>query len=180
MDKLHLALTILSIVIIVYPIAGAVYAYRDDLTGLVLSPELKILASGNYSASRFQPPILQGQPTYDLTTNTYTFSFKFTNPLQNTISFKNISADVVCKEHRDLLGCVLIDQTITIAPGESAVITSSGCWTQAALNHFKESHSGPQDDDINVAFKNLNAFVAGTQMHIDDVADAGWVMMPPR
>src|SRR5450759_5223436 len=132
MDKLHLALTILSIVIIVCPIAGAVYAYRDDLAGLMLSPELKILASGDYSAARFQPPILQGQPSFDLATNKYIFSFKFTNPLQNTISIENISGDIVCKEHRDLLGCVLIDQPNTIARGESAVINASGFWTQAA------------------------------------------------
>jgi hypothetical protein len=180
MDKLHLALTILSLAIIMSPILGVVYAYRDDLEGLILSPELKILASGNYSESRFQPPILQGQPSFDLATNKYTFSFKFTNPLQNTILVENISAEVVCKEHRDLLGCILIDIPIPIAPSEAAVINGSGCWTQAALGHFKISHAGPQDDDINVSFKNLNAVVAGVLVHIDEVDDAGWVMMPPR
>jgi hypothetical protein len=180
MDKLHLALTILLVVIIVFPIAGAVFTYRDDLAGLVLSPELKILASGDYSASRFQPPILQGQPHFDLATNTYTFDFKVINPLKDAISVENISAYVVCKEHRDLLGRLLIDQPMSIASGESVVITASGCWTQAALDHFKESHSGPEDDDVNVALKNLNIIVAGVQVHIDDVADAGWVMMPPR
>ena len=180
MDKLHLVLTLLSIVIIVCPIAGAVYAYRDDLAGLVLSPELEILASGDFYASRFQPPILQGQPNFDLSTNTYTFDFEFTNPLQNAISLENISADVVCKDHRDLLGCVLIDQPRSIAPDESAVIGASGCWTQAALDHFKASHSDPEDDDINVAFKNLNVNIADVQVHIDEVADAGWIMMPPR
>jgi hypothetical protein len=180
MDKLHLALTILSIVIIVCPLTGAVYAYRDDLAGLVLSPELKILASGDYSASRFQPPILQGQPHFDLATNKYTFYFKVTNPFQNSISVENISAYVVCKEHRDLLGCILIDNPVSVAPGESVIISASGCWTQIALDHFKESHSGPQDDDINVALRNLNILFTGAQVHIDDVPDAGWIMMPPR
>jgi hypothetical protein len=146
----------------------------------VLSPELEILVSGDFYSSQFQPPILQGQPSFVLTTNMYIFDFKCTNPLQNAISLENISADVVCKEHRDLLGCVLIDQPMTIAPDESAVIGASGCWTQAALGHFKASHSNPEDDDINVAFKNLNVIVADVQVHIEDVADAGWVMMPPR
>jgi hypothetical protein len=181
MDKLHLALTIFSIVIIVCPIVGTVYAYRDDLAGLLLSSELESLVSGDFSESRFQPPILQGQPSFDLATNTYTFDFKFTNPLQNAISLENISADIVCKEHRDLLGCVLIDQPMTtVTPGELVVIGASGCWSQAALDHFKISHSGPQDDDINVSFKNLNIVFSGVQVHIDEVADAGWVMMPPK
>ena len=63
MDKLHLALTILSIVIIVCPIVGAVYAYRDDLAGLVLSPELNILVSGDFSASRFNRQFFKVNPT---------------------------------------------------------------------------------------------------------------------
>lgn len=100
MDKVHLALTILSIAIIVGPIVGVVYAYRGNLVGLALPPELKSLASGNYSASRFQPPMRAGQPTYDPVAKTFTFSFKFTNPLQNTISVENISANVICKDHR--------------------------------------------------------------------------------
>ena len=50
----------------------------------------------------------------------------------------------------------------------------------SSIGPFKISHSGPEDDDINVSFKNLNVNVAGAQMHIEDVADAGWIMMPPR
>ena len=180
MDKVHLAFTILSIAIIVGPIIGVVYAYRGNLAGLVLPPELKSLASGNYSASRFQPPMPAGQPTYDPATNTFTFSFKFTNPLQNTISVENISAKVICKEHRDFLGYISINEPLTIAPDETATINASGCWTQEALDHFKTYHSGPEDDDINVAFQNLNVNVAGVQVHMDELADAGWVMMPPR
>jgi len=180
MDKVHLALTILSIAIILGPIASVVYAYRSNMLGLVLPPELKSLASGNYSASRFQPPMPAGQPSYDPVTRTFTFPFKFTNPLDNTIAIQDISANVICKDHRDLLGYISINQPITITPDEIAIINASGYWTQEALDHFKAYHSGPEDDDINVAFQNLNVNVAGVQIHIDELADAGWVMMPPR
>jgi hypothetical protein len=180
MDKIHLALTVLSIAIIVGPIVGVVYAYRENLEGLVLPSELKSLTSGNYSESRFQPPMPEGQPTYDPVAKTFTFSFKFTNPLTNTISVENISADVFCKDHRVLLGQVLINKPITIAPAETVTIDASGGWTQAALDHFRDYHCGPEDDDINVAFKNLNVNMAGVQVRMDELADAGWVMLPPR
>ena len=180
MDKIRLVFTLLSIAIIVGPIVGVVYAYKSNVVGLVLPPELKGIASGNYSTSRFQPPLPAGQPTYDPATNTYTFSFKFTNPLQNTISVDNISADVICKEHGVLLGNVSVNDPITIAPDETVTINACGCWTQAALDHFKAYHSGPEDDDINVAFQNLNVNVAGVQVHMEELEDAGWVMMPPR
>jgi hypothetical protein len=180
MDKVHLALTVLSIVIIVCPIVGVVYAYRGNLAGLVLPPELNSLASGNYAASRFQPPMPEGKPTYDPVAKTFTFSFKFTNPLTNTISVENISADVFCKDHGVLLGQVLINEPMTIAPDETVTIDASGGWTQAALDHFKAYHCGPEDDDINVAFENLNVNLAGVQVHMDELADAGWVPLPPR
>ena len=175
-----MALTILSIAIIVVPIVGVVYTFRGNLAGLVLPPELKSLASGNYSASRFEPPMPEGQLTYDSAAKTFTFSFKFTNPLPNTISVENISADVFCKDHRVLLGNVLINEPMTIAPNEAVTLDASGGWTQAALEHFKAYHNGPEDDDINVAFENLNVNMAGVQVHLDKLADAGWVPLPPR
>ena len=180
MDKVHLALTLLSIVIIVVPIVGVAYAYRSNLMGLVLPPELKSLASGNYSTSRFQPPMPVGQPTYDPATKTFTFSFNFTNPLQNTISVENISTEVFCKDHGVFLGNITLDDPMTIAPDQTIIINASGSWAQAALDHFKTYHSGSEDDDINVSFQDLNVNIAGVQVHMDKLDDAGWVPLPPR
>jgi hypothetical protein len=164
MDKVRLAFTLLSTAIIMGPIVGAVYAYSGNLVGLVLPPELKGVASGNYSTSRFQPSTPENQPTYDAATNTYTFSFKFINPLENTISLDTLSADVICEEHQVLLGTASLNAPITIAPRETVTINACGCWTQAALNHFKTNHCGPEYDDINVAFQNLSMNVAGIKV----------------
>ena len=180
MDKLHLALTVITIVIIVVPIISVVYIYRENLQGLVLPPELKNIANGNYSTSRFQPPTPAGQPTYDPTTNTFTFSFKFTNPLQNTISVENISTEVFCKDHRAFLSNITIDDPMTIAPDQTIIIKASGSWAQAALDHFETYHNGAEDDDINVSFQDLNVYVAGVQVHMDNLDDAGWVPLPSR
>ena len=180
MDKVNLVLTLMTIAIIVGPLIGAVYAYRSNLAGLVLPPEIRGLTNGNYSEVQFQPPMPVGQPTYDAAAKTCTFSFNFTNPLQNDVSVDNISANVFCKDHGIFLGNVSISEPMTITPGETVVIDASGCWTQEALNHFKNFHSGPEDDDINVAFENLNVNLAGVQVHMDEVPDAGWVPLPPR
>jgi hypothetical protein len=99
-----------------------------------------------------------GQPTYDPTTNTFTFSFKFTNPLQNTISVENISTKVFCKDHRAFLGNITIDDPMTIAPDQTIIINASGSWAQAALDHFETYHNSPEDDDINVSFQDLNVY----------------------
>ena len=178
MDKVRIALTVLSIAIIVGPIAGVVFIYRDNLLGLVVPPEVNGLVNGNFTESQFQPPMPVGEPQYNPETRTFTFSFKFTNPLQNEISINELSAEVKCKTHNVFLGNVSLDGPLKIGPGESAVINASGSWTQEALNHFKAQHSGPEDNDINVAFENLNIDLAGIKVQMDEVADAGWVPLP--
>ena len=67
---------------------------------------------------------------------------------------------------------------ITIQPGETVTIDASGTWTTQALAHFATYHNGPDDDDINVSFRDLNVDLAGIQIYMAELEDAGWVMMP--
>lgn len=41
MDKVKIALTILSIAIVIGPLVGVAYVYRDNLLGLVVPPKLR-------------------------------------------------------------------------------------------------------------------------------------------
>ena len=178
MDKVKIALTLLSVAIVVGPIAGVLFVYRDNLLGLVVPPEVNNLMNGGFTESQFQPPMPVGEPQYNKETRTFTFSFKFTNPLQNEIAINVISAGIKCKDHNVFLGNISLDRPLKIAPGESAIINASGSWTQEAISHFQAQHSGPEDDDINVAFENLNVDLAGIKVQMDELADAGWVPLP--
>jgi hypothetical protein len=178
MDKLRIALTVLSAAILVFPLAGIVCLYSNNLTGLVYTVELKNFVNGDISQSKFQRPVPAGNPAYDEASGVYTFSFKFTNPLENTISVSKISADVYCKDHNVALGTLALDEPITIQPGETVTINAHGIWTTQALAHFATYHNGPDDDDINVSFRDLNVDLAGIQIYMAEVEDAGWVMMP--
>jgi hypothetical protein len=178
MDKLRLGLTILSAAILVVPLAGIVCLYSNNPVGLVYTAELKNFVSGDISQSQFQRPVPAGNPTYDEATGVYTFSFKFTNPLENEITVSKISAGVYCKDHDVALGTVSLDEPITIQPGQTATINAHGTWTTQALAHFATYHNGPDDDDINVSFRDLNVDLAGIQIYMAELEDAGWVMMP--
>jgi hypothetical protein len=175
MDKVKIALTVLSIVIIVGPIAGVVVAYRDNLLGLVVPPEVNSLVNGNFTESQFQPPMPVGEPQYNPETRTFTFPFNFTNPLKNEISIDQLSAEVKCKENNVTLGTVSINEPIKISPGETAIINATGVWTQEAINQLKAQYSG--SSDINVAFENVNVVVGGIKVHLDEL-DAGSIPLP--
>ena len=103
MDKVKIALTILSIVIVIGPLAGIAYVYRDNLLGLVVPPQIKSMISGgdstgSQSQPQFQPPQLVGQPQYNAQTGAVSVSFNFTNPLTNKISIDKLSAEVQSEE----------------------------------------------------------------------------------
>ena len=106
MDKLRLALTVLSAAILLCSAHWNRCLYSNNIVGLVYTAELKNFVNGDISQSQFQRPEPAGNPTYDEASGVYTFSFKFTNPLENTISVSKISADVYCKDHDVALGAV--------------------------------------------------------------------------
>jgi|WetSurMetagenome_2_1015567.scaffolds.fasta_scaffold242980_1 hypothetical protein len=178
MDRLRLALTLITVAIAVGPLAAVVCIHGDNLVGLAIPPEVERLMSGDVKASAFSAPVPVGQPTYDSQTRQCSFSFSFTNPLQNEIEVESLSATVVCKDHKVVLGDVSIDGPLTIQPGQTVVICASGTWTQQAIDHFKAFHCGSEDDDINVSFHDLNVEMAKIHVHLDELPDAGWVPLP--
>src|SRR5271157_1059055 len=98
MNKTKIALTILSIAIVIGPLLGVVFVYRDNLMGLVLPPEtsnalnlgnLANLGSNN-SQPNFQLFTPTSEPTYNQTTGAFTYPFNFTNPTSNTISLDQL------------------------------------------------------------------------------------------
>ncbi len=175
MDKVKIALTVLSIVIIVGPIAGVVFAYRDNLLGLVVPPQVNSLVNGNFTESQFQPPALASEPQYNPDTGALSLSFNFTNPLTNEISIDQLSAEIKCKDNNALLGNISIDQPIKISPGENAIINATGSLSQDAINQLKAQYSG--SSNINVALENVNVVVGGIKVHLDEL-DAGSIPLP--
>ena len=181
MDKVKIALTVLSILIVIGPLAGAAFVYRDNLVGLVVPPQVKSLVSGgdstgSQSQPQFQPPQLVGQPQYNAQTGAFTVSFNFTNPLTNEVSIDKLSAEVQSEEGGVSLGNISINQPIQITPGETSIINVSGVLSQAAISQFEAQNPGV--NGINISLANLNVDVAGVNVHMDQVNNVGQLQLP--
>ncbi|MGA2682683.1 MAG: hypothetical protein ABSF44_12885 [Candidatus Bathyarchaeia archaeon] len=182
MDKVKVALTVLSIMIIIVPLVAEVYAYKDNLLGLVLPPQMKNLMNGggnsgtsagpqssaSPSLPNFQIPQPAGQPKYNPTTGAFTYPFNFTNPLSTEISFDHLSAQVVTEDGTSL-GNISMPQTISIPPGANSVINASGNLNPDAVNQLAAQNTG---GNLNIALNNVNVDVGGVLVHIDHI-DAG-------
>lgn len=184
MDKVKVALTILSIIIIVVPLMAEVYAYRDNLEELVLPPQMKDLMNGGNSGNsgssttpqssalpslpNFQLPQPVGQPHYDPATGAFSYPFNFTNPLSTQLSFTQLSAQVVTEDGTQI-GNVSIPQSISIAPGANSILTAVGNLNTEEINQLAAQY---QSGTLNIALNNVNAVVGGVSVHIDHI-DAG-------
>jgi len=181
MDKVKIALTVLSILIVIGPLAGAAFVYRDNVVGLVVPPQVKSLVSGgdstgSQSQPQFQPPQLVGQPQYNAQTGAFTVSFNFTNPLTNEVSIDKLSAEVQSEEGGVSLGNISLNQPLQITPGETSIINVSGVLSQAAISQFEAQNPGV--NGINISLANLNVDVAGVNVHMDQVNNVGQLQLP--
>ena len=149
---MKIALTLISIAIVVGPLVGVLLVYRDNLMGLVLPPEIKDLSSNSNkdssSVSKFlnisvlQLPTLAGQPYYNQQTGAFSYPINFTNPLSTEISVDQISAEIKSKNSNIILGNISITQPIKIAPGANGIINATGILDPATVNQLKDQYSG--------------------------------------
>jgi hypothetical protein len=177
MNKVKVALTFISIIIVAVPLTGIIYLHRHNLFGLVVPPEVNGLIDGSFAQTQFEYPMPVGEPNYDPETKTVKFSFSFTNPLRNDISIREMSGVIKCKEHGIILGDVSLEEPIQIPSGGTSIIHAFGTWTEQAFDHFETYHSGSEDRYINVSFDNLTVDIAGIKVQVDS-QDIGWIELP--
>jgi hypothetical protein len=180
MNKTKILLTLLSVMIIVLPLAVQVLAYQDNLIGLIIPPEIANMANGSSNSSSianlpFQPPQIVKEPEYNPETKTATFTF--TNPLKTEMSVKTLEAGVKCHDHDVMLGNVSIGDSLTLIPGQSVEIQALGQLSDEAVNHFLTQHAS--SNNVNVDFSNLNVEFGGVQIQLDE-QNIGWIPIPQQ
>lgn len=187
MNKVKIALTLLTIAIMVGPFAYVALAYRNNLIGLVLPPQFSNLGQSlgqnlgeypssssdspiNITGSNFQVPQLVGTPQYDPVTGDFNVAINATNPLPNEISVSQLSVQIQSKDDSGLIGNISIPQEINIQPGESAIINIEGVIPQQLYNQISQN-TGSIDVN-NFVLKNLDVTVGGIKIHMDEIDPA--------
>jgi hypothetical protein len=171
-DKVRLFLVLLTIGIVVGPIVGVVYIYRDNLSGLVITPELRRLLVGyseNYilpglTDAPIEPPQYNGSQ-YDPVSRTLNFSFSFTNPFDVGLMLQSMSSNVSCTLHGFHLGEATLVSPVSLGPNETVLIPLSVTLTQDAANHLATEHA--EADTISVDLTDIRLNVGGIILDLD-------------
>jgi len=178
MDKVRVILTFISIATIIGPIAAEVIIYRDNLSEMVLPPELINLVNGKtanqtiFNQTAIKAPQLVNS-TYDPISRTAKFSFNFTNPLNFKLSIKSMNANVLCTQDDFLLGQTDLSSPIEMQAGQTILIPVTVAWNQEAINHFTTAHPGAET--INVDLNGVKVDVAGINFDLPNRIHVGAV-----
>jgi len=179
MQVLGVLLLLISIGLIAAPVGAVVYTYRDNLTGLVVPPEVQGALNGDASFmlndkvksidgygtdptdvfSNFVTPTFV-DATVDNIQKTFTFRVNVTNPLNYDLTLNELSTDVRSLEG-EILASVNIAQPFIIAAGQSTIVQVNGAWTQAG-DAFITSHW--YDTSITIALADISVDVNGIRV----------------
>lgn len=192
MNKVRLALVLITVAITVGPILGVVIAYRNNLLGLVVPPEMSQLINGpsgqtdntddawsslfSDNATTLNDFITPPDPDdiqYDPVSRTFTASFQMKDPLPYPpkVSLNVLSGNVLCDEHSFHLGTVSLKDPITMRPGETSTVTVVGQWTEEAVSHFQTAHAGEQSVKASLVDTTVN--IGGVVVQISEPISLG-------
>jgi hypothetical protein len=172
MQTIGIILLLISIGTIVGPVGAVVVMYRDNLTEIVLPPQLSDIINGNSSIfvannngdgsnaatsleQQVLAPVFVGAQINNVS-RTFTVTVNFTNTFNYDLTVNSISAGVECSQHNYPLGSISLNGVVAVLAGQSSQITVSGTWTQDAENHVRIEHPGAISVNVNLIDLTIN------------------------
>jgi hypothetical protein len=180
MQVVGVLLTLLSITLIVAPVGAVVVIYQNNLSELVIPPQLNSLLTGDDSggssfflnqtgstdlSSLISPKFVSADIDNDA--NTFTVVVDVTNNINYTFTLNSLSADVYStQDNYHLVSVQLSNPPVTLTPGGTSRVIVVGSWTDAAEAYFVQNYSGASS--ISVQLQNLTIDVNGVTVTMSE------------
>jgi hypothetical protein len=152
LDKVRLALILITLAITLGPIGGIVALNLNNPLALVIPPNLSEILRGSFFTNGSPQLPTPGGAQYDAASRTVSLTFNFKNFFKFDMKINSMTADVECAFDNFPLGKATLKNPVTVRAGETTLITIACTWTDAAINHFQTQpvHSGQQETDVNL------------------------------
>jgi len=176
MQLLGLVLILINIGAIATPIAGVVIIHSNDLSEIIIPPEVEEIITNTLNTEESIQLPQYVSSTYDTSTKTAKATFNFTNPYEFTLTLYTISADLQCTNHDIPLGHAALDDQVQINPEETEELTINFMWTQTAQTHFLNQHANEPNIDIDL--ENMQLDISGIDIEIPEQVTMILPIMP--
>lgn len=196
MQAVSVILFLISIGTIVAPVGAVVVIYHNDLTHLVITPQIQDIINGNSSiiphfggqdngntgdnsgSGQNETSIINGlvNPVFvgaqvDTAARTCTVTVNITNSLNYDLTINSFSAELQVTSAQYPAGNVSLASPVTIPAGQTSQVTISGYWTQDAENYVTTNYPGATAVDAFLA--NLKIDVNGIVIELNQSVEVG-------
>lgn len=172
---LSVILVLISIGTILGPVGAVVVIYHDDLTQLVITPQIRDIMNGNSSiipglghsdngdngnselGGLMQPVFVSAQ--INEAAHSFTGVFNVTNPLNYDLTLNSFSTDVEITQANIPAGSISLSSPVTVLAGQTAQLTISGQWTQQAQDYITNNY--PSTTSIDISLTNIAINING-------------------
>ena len=171
MQALSVVLVLISIGTMLGPMVGAVIMYRDNLSQLVVPPQINNLINGNNSNSNnnknsgnlgsgnFGADNNAGgfpTPTFvnaqiNIEAKTFAVTVNVTNSFSYDLTINSLNATAESSQDHYKLGTISLDSPTTLVADQSSLLTVSGTWTQEAVDHIQNNFAGAKSINVDLA-----------------------------
>jgi hypothetical protein len=179
MQVVGLILTLLSITLVVAPVGAVVVIYQNNLTEIVIPPEINSLITGDGSGNSFllneSAPTDFGSlitPTFvsadvDKDAKTFTVEVDVTNNVNYTFTLTSFSSDVQSAgDGAYLVSVQLINPPVVLSPGGTSRVSIGGSWSSASETYFTQNYANASS--VSVQLVNTSVEVNGITVTLSD------------
>ncbi len=170
MVPVGIILLLITVGSIAAPVGAVVVIYSNDLTQIVITPEIKQLINGNISfllnsnyintqtqtqngnenlIEEMITPVYVGS-TVDYAARTFTVTVNVTDAFKYDLTLNSLSADVESAKDNFNLASLSLGSPVTIPSGETSKVTVAGSLSQNVENYFSTNYANASSIDVNL------------------------------
>ena len=182
MQAIGIVLLLISIGTIVGPVGAVVVMYHNDLTQLVIPPQIRDLMNGNSSlipqgssdgggdggiGGLMSPTLVSVQS--DPAAHTFSAVFNVTNPTDYDLTLNSLSANALMTQQQIPAGSISLANPVTAPAGQTTQLTITGQWTQQIQDYMTTNFPGMTSVEIYVkdVVININGIIVESSGIID-------------
>ncbi len=187
MQAIGIILLLISIGTVVGPVGAVAIVYRDDLSQLVITPQIRDIMNGN---SNIFPQSNNGNqnsngdsglgglmsPTFvsaqsDIITQTFSAVFSVTNSYNYDLTLNSFSANALITQQQISAGSISLANPVTVPAGQTSQLTLTGQWTQQAQEYIIANY--PTSTSIDIFVKDVTININGITVESSGTIEVG-------
>jgi hypothetical protein len=150
MQALGILLVLINVVTIAGPVVGVAIVYQNNLTELVIPPELTQLLNSTVVLGNQATLAQVLNVQIDNNSRTLTLTVGFTNPLNYTLTLNSFDATLECSQHHYFFGNLNLVSPVALPAALTTEVNLVCLWSTEAEAHVRAAHPGATNIDLNL------------------------------